>query len=107
MILKDRMKRSGPIWRRLVQRAFGSDNKGFVKAAAIDGGAAGDHTVTGILTGDHLVSVIATQNHATTLPAGDLTSEFSITSDGTINNTGGTATADMLLLVVWEAFDGE
>ena len=101
MILKDRMKRHDPIWRRLVKRAFGSENKGFVKAIGAAGGAAGDISVTGILQGDHLVCVYNVTDTA------DLTSEFSITADGTVNNTGGTATTGDSLLVIWEAFDGE
>lgn len=107
MILKDRMKRSDPIWRRIVRRAFGVENRGFVMFQAIAGGAAGNHTVSKIKKGDHLVAVVAAQNHATTTGAGDLTSEFTIAGDGVINNTGGTATADMRLHVIWEAFDGE
>ena len=41
MILKDRMKRANPIWRRIVRRAFGDENKGFVMVQAVAGGAAG------------------------------------------------------------------
>jgi hypothetical protein len=108
MAIKDRMLRSDPIWRRLVRRAFAPlTNKGFVMVQAVAGGAAGNHTVSKIKKGDHLVCVIAAQNHATTLGAGDLTSEFTVTADGVINNTGGTATTDMRLHVIWEAFDDD
>ncbi len=105
MILKDRMKRSSPVWRRIVRRAFGAENKGLVKMAGIDGGSAGDHTVTDIRKDDHLVSVIEVTT--TTAALVDRTSEFSITADGVINNTGGTDTSGDGLLVLWEAFDEE
>jgi hypothetical protein len=85
MILKDRMKRSSPIWRRIVKRAFGKENKGFLKTQLVSGGAAGDITVSGIKKEDHLVGVVGPS-------IGDLTSEFSITADAKINNTSGTAT---------------
>ena len=67
---------------------------------AVIGGAAGDITVTGIKTTDTLLAV-----EAITFTAGvptavqGLTSEFTITADDTINNTGGTSTVGMLLLV--------
>lgn len=101
MILKDRMRRASPIWRRIVKRAFGVEDKGFVMAEGATGAAAGDVTVTGIKANDHLVGVFNFDDGA------DLTSEFSITGDGTINNTGGTSTATDNLLVIWEAFDDE
>lgn len=105
MILKDRMKRSSPIWRRIVRRAFGAENKGFVKMAAIDGGAAGNLTVADIKKEDHLVAVIEVTT--TTAALVDRTSEFSIAADAVINNTGGTDTSADALLVLWEAFDDE
>ena len=105
MILKDRMKRANPIWRRIVRRAFGDENKGFVMVQAVAGGAAGNRTVSRIRKDDHLVSVVAMRGTAD--GAGDLTTEFSLTADATINNTGGTNTTNMTLLVIWEAFDEE
>lgn len=67
--------------------------------ALIVGGAAGNLTVTGIKTSHRLVLVAkivdAGQAYA------DLTSEFSITSANTINNTGGTATTSAHVVVVW------
>lgn len=97
-ILKDRMLRAGPIWKRIVRRATGIDNKGFVMAQAVAGAVAGDVAVSKIKAEDHLVMVFA-------VTAGDLTSEFTITADGVINNAGGTSTATLEVLVVWEAFD--
>lgn len=79
---------------------------GVFKMTVIDGGSAGDHTVTGIATGDTLVSVLelalteGTPNTRTWV-ASDLTSEFSISAD-TINNTGGTDTTGAILLVAYE-----
>ena len=64
------------------------------------GGAAGALTATGVKASDKLLLV-----QALTLSAGapnavaDLTSEFSITADNTINNTGGTSTAGAFVAV--------
>lgn len=62
---------------------------------AIAGGAAGDHTVSGIATDDILIAVknIDIGGDAIT----DLTSEFSITAANTINNAGGTASTGGVL----------
>jgi len=101
MILKDRMSRQNPIWRRIVKRAFDPDiNKGFVMAQTVTGATAGNVAVSKIKANDHLVNV-------TDATAGDLTSEFSITADGVINNAGGTSTATHKVTVIWEAFDDE
>lgn len=106
MKLKDRMLKASPVWRRLVARAFNiQTNKGLVMTQAVAGAAAGNITVSKIKKGDHLVAVI--QVTATTAALVDRTSEFSITADATINNTGGTSTATHSLLVIWEAFDDE
>lgn len=70
--------------------------EGTLVRAIVAGGSAGDFTVTGIQAEDELVSVL----HETT--AGnfaDLTSEFSVTADNTINNDGGTATTSDSLIV--------
>lgn len=66
----------------------------------IVGGAAGDHTVTGIKTTDKLLAVQAV-TFAAGVPSAvtGLLSEFTISADDTINNTGGTNTADTLLAV--------
>lgn len=71
---------------------------GLIKQALIAGGAAGDHTVTGIKASDELVSVL---HYTTGAALADLTSEFSITAADTINNTGGTATSSDQLWVTW------
>lgn len=65
----------------------------------VSGGAAGDITVTGIKEEDSLKSVINLTDGA------DLTDEFSITDDDTINNGGGTATTGDDLLVLYIAAD--
>jgi len=82
----------------------------------VNGGAAGDIAVTGIAVADTLEFVSTgafTINSATpadndpidlTSSVGDLTSEFSITAADTINNTGGTSTADNIIFVgYWES----
>lgn len=66
----------------------------------IVGGAAGDHTVTGIKTTDKLLAVQAITFAAGVPSAVDgLLSEFTISADDTINNTGGTATTNKLLAI--------
>lgn len=64
------------------------------------GGAAGDHTVSGIIESDQIASVEAVE-FAAGVPSAihGLTSEFSITADDTLNNAGGTDTSDMLVFV--------
>ena len=68
--------------------------------AIIAGGAAGDHTVTGIKTRDTLISVFhAAGAGSDVTDVADLTSEFSISAADTINNTGGTSSAGGKLIV--------
>lgn len=68
------------------------------KFAYIDGGAAGDHTVTGIATDDELIAVM----HETPGTSfADLTSEFSISAADTINNDTGTDTSSDKLWVFY------
>jgi len=73
-----------------------------LKMTVIAGGAAGNHTVTGIATEDHLVSVIHLDLGAN--GETDLTSEFTISAANTINNTGGTDTSNDTLLVMYFDF---
>lgn len=75
-----------------------------IRLAAVKGGAAGDLTVTGIKSIDNLISVqsITWDTDADPASVSDVTSEFSITADDTINNAGGTTTADKLVLVLYE-----
>jgi len=104
MILKDRMLKAGPIWRRIIRRATDAQtNKGLIGMQSLAGGSAGNHTVSRIKANDHLVAVIEVT--VTTAAIVDRTAEFSITADGVINNTGGTDTTSDSLLVLWEAFD--
>lgn len=73
-----------------------------LKFALIVGGAAGNLTVAGIKAGDKLKFVGgSTVASPTFTPTGDLTAQFTITADNTINNTGGSATTGALLLIVW------
>jgi len=75
---------------------------GAVKATLIAGGAAGNHTVTGIRVGDNLVAVLQIDATDASETYADLTAEFTITGDDTINNAGGTDTSGCGLVVVYE-----
>jgi hypothetical protein len=69
-----------------------------IKTRTVAGAAAGNLAVAGIKVGDSLISV-----QAVSAPGANLVGEFSITADGTINNTGGTSTAGVAaVLVMWE-----
>jgi len=105
MILKDRMRLADPVWRRIVRRAFGVENKGVYKVQPVNGAVAGNVAVSQIKANDHLVAVIMVTTNTGALD--DFTSEFSITADGMINNAGGTSTNTHDLIVVWETFDDE
>jgi hypothetical protein len=90
-----------------------TNDRQYLKTQLVNGGAAGDITVTGISTVDTIEYIFAaafTINSATpadndpidlTSSVGDVTSEFSITAADTINNTGGTATTDNILFVTY------
>lgn len=74
----------------------------------ISGGAAGDHAVSGIKTEDVLKSVVGftlSEGTPNTVDPHDLTDEFEIASDGTINNDGGTDTTGGALVVTYIAAD--
>ena len=76
---------------------------GFIKGALIAGGAAGNHTVTGIATADALIQVLYFVGAGTDVTdVSDLTSEFTISAANTINNTGGTATTGGKLQVFYQ-----
>lgn len=72
-----------------------------LNTSVIAGGAAGDHTVTGIALGDEIVAVLEFATAASIATLTDRTAEFTITAADTINNTGGTATTSDSLLVIW------
>lgn len=67
-----------------------------IEAATIAGAAAGDLTVTGIKAGDKIQVVVDVS-----AADANLASEFEATAADTINNTGGTDTTGMVLLVIW------
>lgn len=70
--------------------------------ALVDGAAAGDLTAPGITEADTLDSVIQYIGAGTAVTdVVDLTAEFSITADDTINNDGGTDTTGSKLVVNW------
>jgi len=82
---------------------------GAVRTKVVAGGAAGNHTVTGIAVGDALRSVLKLDftlaegaPNVRTWSVADLTSEFTVTATDTINNAGGTDTTGAILVVVFE-----
>jgi len=77
---------------------------GIIVAKLINGGAAGNRTVSGIRVGDSLISVIQFGvDTGGIVGVADLTSEFTITGNDTINNTGGTdTTSDDKLYVLYQ-----
>lgn len=64
------------------------------------GAAAGNVTLTGIRVNQDFIKSVTSVVLATGAGT-DLTSEFNITADNTINNTGGTSSAGAQLVVVW------
>lgn len=79
-----------------------SHNLGFT---IIAGGAAGDHTLTGITTKDKLLGVLHVDFTDASETGDDLLSEFSITADDTINNAAGTDTSGGFLIILYESAD--
>ena len=76
-----------------------------IKQTVIDGGSAGNHTLTGIATEDHLISVVHLEGSGSAITgAADLTAEFSITAANTINNTSGTDSTNGVLIVLYLDF---
>ena len=82
---------------------------GAVRTKVVAGGAAGNHTVSGIAVGDALRSVLKLDftlaegaPNVRTWSVADLTSEFTVTATDTINNAGGTDTTGAILVVVFE-----
>jgi len=67
----------------------------------VAGAAAGNLTVTGIKKGDNLIIV-----QDLGVASANIASQFTVTADDTINNTGGTSTATHNVLVVWEQRGG-
>lgn len=76
-----------------------------LKFKFVAGAAAGNITVAGVKKDDQIVAVIAfglTEGTPNTFSGfADLTSEFSATATDTINNTGGTSSANKMVMVVW------
>ena len=72
-----------------------------VKQTIIAGGAAGDHTVTGIKARDTLVSVLHADFTDASETGDDITSEFTISAADTINNAAGTDSSGGFLVVCY------
>jgi hypothetical protein len=80
----------------------GSFKRNSLRMALATGGAAGALACSGPKSLDTLVGVLRFGTTATLLSGmSDLTSEFSITGDGTIDNTAGTATTGSKLVVFY------
>ena len=76
------------------------------RVSIVAGGAAGNITVAGIATVDRLKAVYSLiANSSGHMTAADLTDEFAITAANTINNTGGTASTNAVLIVHWVDVD--
>lgn len=75
---------------------------------AIAGGAAGDHTVTGLGATDDLAGVLRLNRDGTAanIDITDISAEFTVTAADTINNTGGTNTTGDSLLVSYSSPPG-
>lgn len=80
----------------------GQPRQSELEVAVVAGAAAGNITVTGINLGDKIISVLVFTTAASIATLADLTSEFSITAADTINNTGGTSTANNSVVVIYE-----
>jgi len=63
------------------------------------GGAAGNITVPGVLASDKLLFVAALSISTTPTSVADLTNQFRVTANNTVNNTGGSSTAGSFVAV--------
>lgn len=81
-----------------------------LRSRHVAGAAAGNITVAGIKLGDRIIEVsgFGLTEAAPNTFSGivDLTSEFTVTADNTINNTGGTSSAAKILHITWETVGG-
>jgi hypothetical protein len=77
----------------------GGSPEGNIKVTLVAGGAAGDHTVTGIASGDELVFVGMFATAAAIATLTDITSEFTVGTDK-ITNSSTNSTSNQLM-VVW------
>jgi hypothetical protein len=83
-------------------RAINLGNVGQINLDLITGGAAGNHTLTGVTTADALIAVMYLVGAGTDVTdVLDLGGEFQITATNTIANAGGTNTTGGKMLVLW------
>ena len=83
-------------------RAINLANVGQINLDLITGGAAGNHTLTGVTTADSLIAVMYFVGAGTDVTnVLDIGSEFQITAPDTIANAGGTNTTGGKMLVLW------
>jgi hypothetical protein len=76
-----------------------------IHVSGVAGAAAGAHAVPGILATDTLLSVLAVDVRDASAAITDVTAQYTVTGAGTIDNTGGTTSANLLLLVTWRNQD--
>jgi len=88
-------------WMLVDADAWAGGNAASIVQTIIAGGAAGNHTVTGIKTTDTLVAVIEMDFTDASETGADLLSEFTISAANTINNAAGTDTTGGFLLVTY------
>jgi hypothetical protein len=69
--------------------------------SVLTGGAAGNHTLTGINLGDEIIGIVYFAGGASLTSVADLTSEFAVLDANVIENAGHTATTDGFLVVNW------
>jgi hypothetical protein len=93
MNFKDRLISAFPVFSQMLRR-----KTPIVRTAIVAGGAAGALTCSGVKVGDELFTVVNLTDGT------DVLSEFSISADGEIDNTGGTATTGDTVLVQWIAW---
>ena len=87
---KQRLSRAFPVFSQMLKRS-----PTLFDQTIVAGAVAGDLTVSGIKPGDELVAVLDISSGS------DLTGEFTITGDNTINNDGGSSTDTNNVIVTW------
>ena len=93
MNFKNRLINAFPVLSEMLRR-----KTPIVRSAIVNGGAVGTLKCAGVKVGDELFTVVNLTDGT------DMLREFSVSRDGEIDNTGGTATVAKTLLVQWIAW---
>jgi hypothetical protein len=107
-LLKSRVVKAGPIWKRIYRR-----KDSFVRVKMVAGASAGQVACAGIKIGDKLVALLY---HQASAALQDLTAELigqgGIKGNGVLaaiddkyDNTGGTSTAAGTVILIWESYN--